>query len=649
MLRIDTPASEYLERTAGIVPASSDYTVIFFYRPNVTPTSTNYLTQYYCGDDPAIDYLEYVGIFTDDTDSDKLKLYVSDGVTTEISIGSAFDLQQFRCVAYVRSGNDHKFYVNGSLIDTLTLDISACNFTNFLLGSDKFGAASNHDFFQCREWSRALTIDEIQEEFRSAIPVDDTDLETDYPLLSDGNDDSGNGYDLTENGTVEWLGQPPNNLTAFSSIVVEIPSTGNYNANRSDNFETFPVWFEFDNPVDNKMVSVIAYNNVGNYKPRIQPYSDSTTRILNISALNRPVQFPVSSSGSKYILINKDSNELTADFSLELTPFTPITIPRGSIAVNDDTAGFPLAILSVFTDYTALDFILGFPAGEAGDILTNGIILVEDKSDGTLKARNADYSNLNTLAYSEEPRIRTCRGQNVFFVGSNANPPVIQTVNASGNFTSDTWTLTGGGSGLRALAAKNDGSLLYYANLVDGVALKVWDLVNNVLVGELVAGVSGYYIPDILVLEDDTLIVSYYNNTTKDFFVKHYDEDGNTLHTYEFGIGANSNTFPRMAYSLDNTISFWVFFHPETGISNFIEIEVATGNALTTRSQVEYETGSYQKEQTGSPLSKWGHSNSCPFWIVQDGDTPSFGIFLLSADGTIQPPTPFYKTYFHGE
>src|SRR5206468_2435894 len=113
----------------------------------------------------------------------------------------------------------------------------------------------------------------------------------------------------------------------------------------------------------------------------------------------KPCQIPVVAGTPIYFNIANGVGAYT--FSLIDGP--NLTVPRGSIFVNDDHAGWPLALLSIM-DGSVLQLRSLFPAGENADVIASGAhtgrILVHDRADDHLKLYSLSFVLLADLAYN---------------------------------------------------------------------------------------------------------------------------------------------------------------------------------------------------------------------------------------------------------
>src|SRR5690348_3286879 len=130
-----TGVGNYLKRLTNIVQPNSAYTAMCWFRFNGGGPNTGYRTVFTSIDDPTI-YTNSAGIFSDGSGTLQIQLDIENplALTSFVSTpnGTWFP------VCYVRSGNNHSFYVAGVLIQTVTSNISAETFGWMSLGSDTY-------------------------------------------------------------------------------------------------------------------------------------------------------------------------------------------------------------------------------------------------------------------------------------------------------------------------------------------------------------------------------------------------------------------------------------------------------------------------------------------------------------------------------
>jgi len=418
-------------------------------------------------------------------------------------------------------------------------------------------------------------------------------------------------------------------------------------------------WFVYTSPspaVPNA-IGVFAYSAT-NTSLALQVLSPDASTSAVASSFGA-VQCAVSAGVAYYL---KVSGGLACDYTLSVLAGPSDPAPVGSLFVPDDTAGFPAVCLSS-TDGTVLRFVSPFPAGESGDVIATGPhtgrFLVYDKSTGDLVLYDSAFTVLADLPYKTDLStntfsIRTNRAITNFYVSDpkdtgHSNKQTVTTVSSAGVFGPQTWVLTNQGVLVDGgLAPSLDETILYVVNsaTANAAAVNRWDLVNDVALTDLVAGIATYSTYEILVLADGTLIVMYQSNTTATApMAKHYSAAGATLNTYTFTGSQSFDT--RLASALDDPVSFWAWtkLTPSTGQSRFTNVRVSDGATLTTFDVMDFERGIYQGTRTATPLARFGPSESCPFLVLRtiitgtmDLTAPGPSSGGLALTGYVTPP-----------
>jgi hypothetical protein len=456
---------------------------------------------------------------------------------------------------------------------------------------------------------------------------------------------------------------PPANTTFATAVTISTFPFTFTQSDINDAGTNFNVFYRFIAPAGATVVGVWGFSgNVSSgYQPTCEPFDGpvgSPTRILFIAGQNIPVQFPVVPGNEYFLEFIKNVNTAGPEhIDISLIVHADSAIADGTIAVPDDTVGFPLAVMSQSIDNTAIAFVPGMPAGEGGDITTNGIMCLENSANARVDIYNRSFALVVSRAISgNNLRVRTCRGVNKFYVGSDESPPHVRVITEAGVVGGTVFALSG--TNLESLAADNTEAILYYCAVGFGVPVKRWDLVNNIALSDLVGSVATYQSPDILVLADGTIIVLYYNSTTKDVQAKQYSAAGALLNTYSLG-AQTGTTKPRMGYATDDPNSFWVFTHivvSTNGSTVARNIKASDGTILTTRTWMEYEGGAYNGHQTATPLARFGNSFSCPFFVMMGGTPNLSGVYFMDTithdaynTATKKIPDPTIRTALIGE
>ena len=355
-----------------------------------------------------------------------------------------------------------------------------------------------------------------------------------------------------------------------------------------------------------------------------------------------PMQIPVAPGVTYYFHVMSDA---TAPLVLSVIAGPDVAAPIGSLVVNDDETGYPIAVLSPTTG-EVLQY-RPFLAGETGAVLVTGPSLWEDKED--LAALHLFDNTLTEIAspawaraFREAP-IGSNR-QTRFYVSRDAttggDPVEVTTINADGTFGPRIWHLTTT-SFVYAIEPSRDETILYYVTNRSLVPVQRWDLVNDVALADLAPAVADYqtlgtFGMEFLVLPDGSIVVPYLKFTVPlHAFVRRYSPAGAILNTYDLGnIEVN-----RVAYDgVDNPDAFWVWSYlldsPTTtknrnGRCRFDYLRVSDGAVLRTFETVLFSGGAHDNYDASAPPDgvRFGHALSCPFYALPYalppwGDTP---------------------------
>jgi len=361
----------------------------------------------------------------------------------------------------------------------------------------------------------------------------------------------------------------------------------------------------------------------------------------------KPFQFPVVAGTPYYINVKNQIGAYT--FTLIAAP--NLSAPAGSIFVNDDHAGYPLALLSV-TDGSVLHFVAPFPAGENGDVIAVGAhlgrLLVHDRLDDHLKLYAPDFVLLADLAYTStgDPKypISADQARSQFYVGKPVDPAhssqaTVTTVTSAGAFGPHTWVLPA--AGLTGIAPNVAGTILYHVGqsgngFNTNSPVGRWDLINDVALSDLAPGLGSTWATlfDIRVLADDTIVVTYQSTTPSTApVIKHYATDGTVLHTWT--MTGDRSTDVHLASALDDPVSVWIWTK-NAGVSRFTNKRTSDGTTISAFTVREFEIGVWLGTTTppASP-ERFGHSFSCPFLILR-ATAPAIG----TVTGTIAATVP---------
>jgi hypothetical protein len=341
-----------------------------------------------------------------------------------------------------------------------------------------------------------------------------------------------------------------------------------------------------------------------------------------------PVEMPLTAGTAYYFRIrNLGSTEpLTASLQLSLTRAPNTASPSGALAINDDSPGWPLVLLSPTTG--AVLQARPFPAGETGTGLPNGMSVWHDAeaSPQVLRLYDAMLAPIATAAWTfhDSSPPTTNNRSNRFYLGDPGVAPStfarVTSMSMTGVLGATVWTLPD--VGLRAIGVSRDEAVLYHTGQSTGAgAIQRWDLVHDAPLTNLGSLPVGYVpVKDILVLLDDTIVVAGATSSSPyDSVLRQYAADGTVLHDYNLGITAVN----RLTFALDDPASVWVWSFRRsgaslTGVSQFQNIRLTDGVALTTIDNPRYEGGAYRPAVPAPPppAPDFGHAPSCPFLVL---------------------------------
>lgn len=422
---------------------------------------------------------------------------------------------------------------------------------------------------------------------------------------------------------------PPPNLTALTAINVGATPVS-YTQTVHDAGTTYTVWLTHTVALADSVIGLWAYGDgLAPYTPFIRMYTGPAAapvlyNSFGTSSRNKPVRITVT-PGVQYFfeIVTNAGNPNPANLNFSILSGPTGSETAGDILITDDIDGalFPATVLSQL-DGSVIRHVTGFAAGEQGDILSNGYILHTNLTDNTVKGYNNGFIFDNNIpGLTSFAVIRTNRALDVFYVTDGFNGFV---VNNLGNITSTFTMITLDPPG--SIASNNAGTVLYWATEDVGAAIGKWDIPGASALADLVAGVAGYSPNDILVLDDNSIIVGYWNPATNDYFIRRYDSTGATLNTYSIGLIFTGVGPPRLGYAVAGD-QFYTFYHTALGVPHYRRYRASDGAILTDVGITEYTAGVYDPAATLTPSARFGASSSCPIIVLR---TP------VVATGTIQ-------------
>lgn len=643
---------------ANNVAASSDYVAMCWVRVTAGFTNPDYQTVFarlegaYVSSDGIYVYEDGVGLF--------LQLDIYDGVTASFVEGPYITLNQWYHVCYTKRGSTHRLYVNGVLQGSTVRNISGNTYDTLYAGDDTFSVPGLEEQ-AFREWDQPLSSTVVTDahaivsEMNSETDeVKAADLITNTPLESDLLDDSGNGNDWSAVGSVAFVTNPPYPANSTAAGAIDLGTApDSVVQDLSDGTITWDAWYSYTAVADGQL-GLWGFGNLVDFSPSVTVWSpDGVTEFpeadFQVFGTNVPIQIPVETGVTYFFRFRTNDTNLTeAEITIAFELHDAQGIILGSIAINDDAPGFPLALLSPDVNNLVRQYINPFADGEAGDILDNGVVLVTAVDTLEWILYDATYVEIDRSAggvtiSTALGTVRQCRGTQRFWILLFVNPNVtVCYIEDDG--TIGTAHVLGASTTIRAncIAANNDETILYYGvNAGANIGkIRSYNLLTDTIIGDFAAAISGYIISDILILSDDSIVAVYSNSTTADAKVLRYNAAGTILNTYEFGTDHNfpNGARPRIAYSLDDPNSFWIYeqLASEVGVSKFSEILISDGSVVRSVNHTIFEEGAYTGDPIEDPI-RFGHSFSCPFWVATQGDAPPTTGTLIVIKESIPP------------
>lgn len=405
---------------------------------------------------------------------------------------------------------------------------------------------------------------------------------------------------------------------------------------------TYTVWYKITAPVGGVLMGERFYGDAVIYRPTVDVYVDGFAGgdLLGTIGANLDSQTPLLAGRTYYYkVIPNGGNPTPAVLNIDMQAAQDLPVPAGSIFIRAASilpsfqgkgyTGLAAGYISATTG-AILGFELQFQVGESGDYLPDtGELLFGDEYNGLNEVilYNSDLTVIAAIAGAWTtggfPVIRTHRDTKKFYVGSKGQFPTpcqYVTINQVGG-VSVAVSLTGA-FGMTALAANVAETFVYMGiGVPTSQPVSKWSVAGGAFVADFAVGIVGSYIFDILVMNDDSVIVGFFNPVTDVVIVKRYDASGAILNTYTPVVGAQTTTSPRLGYANDDSLTYWVFMHLTTGFSDFRQVGINGVEIL----QITAPDAIYLSIETPTPLYRFVTSDSCPFVLFIGTAAPTFG------------------------
>lgn len=581
-------------RTSGLVPATSDQAFEFDMYFGSVPSVGQHATLFYYGDDPTTLYTDVIAAYW--RNDGKIDFNV--GVNT-ITVTPGSTTNKFHTIGYTREGATHKFYFDGKLWATDTLDISAWTATHFYLGTDTFATETQPTKLQYfREWPFVITQDDLLTDAQTPGVIAGATCDT--PLVADLLDDSGNGHDWAMYNQVAAYTASPFNVTWLRAATIGASVSQNAHIDGV----TYTLWFKHP-PARSGMFSVFGVSSGQETPPTGYHPRTSSLKLLNYvpTTISYPENVSAHGPSQQYFELGAlyylrvehdvdgnytDQHPTPADLLL-----TIVSSPTLSYAIGDllSTEGHDMTAFGQYWGSPILNPTTGVVkqirapqfGGSFGDAMpVTGEWCLSNQHNGTVKCYDHCFRETLSLG-ANRAVVRTSAAQRMFYIwyGTGNTTRTVKKIAPEGVVV-QTWTVdvTGKAVGSApAFAVANDGTVLYVGSGNLGVLR--YDLVGEAWLTKLADRLdapalwfSDYGVGlTMLVMADDSILVTEEDAQESSapgvqFFWKvvlQYEDTGagsptgNLLNRWDFpGRQAIADRFAcRLSYSLDDPGTFW--------------------------------------------------------------------------------------------
>ncbi len=413
---------------------------------------------------------------------------------------------------------------------------------------------------------------------------------------------------------------PPTNISAETALAISAGQT--FTADITDLPEDLHLWFRYTGRSLETTISVSGKAPVTSpLSPAVTAWTGTIGSLTVLAELlginNAPMIVPVSPGQVVYFeMVQEALVSANAPLSFNITQTPSGIAPVETIFINDDSPAFPATFVSGTTGA-----VLGyspFPSGEAGNVLPDGTLLLEDAVADTVKIYGPDWRLQATVPISMTGIVPvTTNKSDTFYVASGGS---VYVVSAAG--TIERVITIPGVINFKGLGVSPDESILYFTPNPTSV-VKAWDLGSDTLIGTLTASEPHNVAEDLIALSDGSIVVSFLSG-----YAKRYSDAGVELNNYTL-----MGTTMHLADAIDGT-SFWVWFqdYGTQAVHTFQNIRASDG-AILHEATTPIFTGGSSDDDIADDAPIFGAASSCPFIITR---TP----FTIPTPVTEPPPPP---------
>ena len=383
----------------------------------------------------------------------------------------------------------------------------------------------------------------------------------------------------------------PTNISFVTAIELG-PLPNSITQNVNDSGTTYTVYYKYTTAVDG-VFEFFAFGDLIAYTVSLFIYEDSdlVNPYLGFGfddVRNAAVVVPMSAGHVYYFkCVSYGGNVSPAVLIIDGDDTPDGDLSSGNLFIQDDADGYP-GTATYLTTGSVIKYINPFPAGEIGTAIP-GFVAVIDDTDDLVKIYSVDTTGF-TFVTSVNPfpgedlatQGKGAIGSNhtdKFYVGcanvgGGAGHTQVKSISTAG-VVLQTWTLPG--TLLYVMDVAQDSGILYYSENAIATAIKRYDLVNDIALANLYAGLALHTTSDIKTLSDGTILVCFVRAGNTE--VIHFSAAGATLNTYPFG-NANSGFEARMDVYIDDPISFIIWIHALPN-NRFDHIQISDGTTIS--------------------------------------------------------------------
>lgn len=385
-----------------------------------------------------------------------------------------------------------------------------------------------------------------------------------------------------------------------------------------------PLWYQLTVPTGVNALGVFIYGNFGDWNPLGACYRNlaSPELIAGTPAGSRPLQIAVTPGETIYISSTSPGVTVTpALTTIDVIAGPALSVPVGSILINDSGDGFPLVALSA-TDGSNLAFVHPFPAGESCRVLTTGQVMVADSSiNGPRIYQGTTLFDTPVMPASGYELYGTDQTTGWWCFRVSGGQVYTVFVSKDGTVSGTVYNILAGNclGGTPNLA----NTCVYVVQNIGSTNQPIKKVtIPGLIASDFVAGVANYTLrPGITTLLDDTVLCGYSRSGVANE-VRRFSTLGVLTDTYSLGA---DTAVEQIFTALDDPVHFWVWTTETAdggGLNRFRKIKVSDGTVTVNVTSVEF-INAVSQPTPAIDNTRFGSDFSCVPWIARSGVAPA--------------------------